>query len=325
MKKHPKQIANYSILKEKLSKKYPHDIENYVLGKAAFIKSIDVRAAYEETTPPILHKTPRRKSIWSEKEILHAMHANIHLQMSCFAKYLTTMELLFEPDATVVQSTVLDDTYNFVLNARFNEKNAKNRTRHILSLFASKKLPLSWWVGPLDRPDHLEEILLQEGLTFKEENIGMALYLNNKALPSSSTTIERVETKEQLMNFCDVITELGIPKECASEIYQKIPPFLYEQESSFEIHLRRENGKAVSTGILVLHANVAGIYYIITALKERKKGFGTDMMYHLLHRAKKRGYTLATLQASAMGKELYKKIGFQPLCSYKEYSNFYSD
>lgn len=42
---HPVEAQEYSDLKRKLAKKYPHDIEGYMDGKDEFIKDIDRKAA----------------------------------------------------------------------------------------------------------------------------------------------------------------------------------------------------------------------------------------------------------------------------------------
>lgn len=41
---HPSKALEYSYLKEKLAEKFPNDIESYIKGKDAFIKSIDEEA-----------------------------------------------------------------------------------------------------------------------------------------------------------------------------------------------------------------------------------------------------------------------------------------
>lgn len=80
------------------------------------------------------------------------------------------------------------------------------------------------------------------------------------------------------------------------------------------------DGIPAVTGILVTHANVAGIYYVTTCPQQRKKGFGTAMMEHLLERAQAKGYFIATLQASSEGISLYERLGFKPCCQFLEYN-----
>ncbi|MFW9875877.1 MAG: GNAT family N-acetyltransferase [Candidatus Thorarchaeota archaeon] len=102
-------------------------------------------------------------------------------------------------------------------------------------------------------------------------------------------------------------------------IFKNIPENIYQGKSPFRMYIGSYNGKIVTTGVLVFHADVAGIYYIVTDPKERRKGYATDMMNYLLNEAKKENYEIAVLQASEMGKEVYKKIGFEECCVFQEF------
>ena len=52
----------------------------------------------------------------------------------------------------------------------------------------------------------------------------------------------------------------------------------------------------------------------------RRKGFAEQMMVNLLHWSTEQQFTYATLQASAMGKGLYLKLGFEEQFTMKNYS-----
>ena len=84
-------------------------------------------------------------------------------------------------------------------------------------------------------------------------------------------------------------------------------------------------GYPVVTGILLLHANVAGIYCLMTRLEYRKKGYGTEMTNFLLRQAKEKGYYMATLQASLNGRSIYQKLGFKTQCRFVEWACSYWD
>lgn len=80
------------------------------------------------------------------------------------------------------------------------------------------------------------------------------------------------------------------------------------------------NDAPVVTGILIFHAQIAGIYCVMTNPSHRKKGYGTEMMISLLKRAQEKRYHVSTLQASASGRGLYQRLGFQQNCRFIEYS-----
>ncbi len=321
LRKYPEKTVEYSELKSNLAQQFPHDIEQYILGKARWIKNIDRLAAEEFTKPFHRQKKGLRRRFESRSEILQAMEANMHLHMTYFAKYLPNMELIFEPDVTVIRSAIQDDTFNYVLFAKFNENNVHNRVSHIVSLYKKHRLPFSWWVGELDTPSDLASALIKEGLLFKEENVGMFLACD-AFQPKTHIPLlkfKRALSLKELQDFCHVIVEIGGNPRAFELIYSKLPSTLYGEGASFEIYIGYVDGHPVSTGVLVLDANVAGIYYVATIPSQWKKGYGTAMMEHLLNRAKTQGYHMAILQASHEGKSLYKKLGFKEICVFKEY------
>ncbi len=321
LRSHPDKMIEYSQLKESLARQMPHHIYQYTLKKEKFVKSIDFLAA--SAASPIVNgqETPKRKR-WTQDQILKAMEANSHLHMTYYPKYIPSMEIIFEFDATVVQSQISDDTFNYVLSAHFTENNADWRIAHIINHYKKKSLPFSWWVGPSDTPENLSDLLNQHGLRFKEDNVGMYLVLDHFHPPATSPLFfQRVDSAEQMKDFAHVILEFGLDPKIHELIYSQLPPVLYRGAAPFQFYVGYLDGVPVATGSLVLHANVAGIYYVITSSSHRKKGFGTAMTEHLLEQAKAKKYSISTLQALAEGKGLYERLGFKTLCSFKEYSH----
>jgi ribosomal protein S18 acetylase RimI-like enzyme len=257
-----------------------------------------------------------------ELTILKAMEENMRFHMTYFAKYVATVELYSQNDVVVVRSDIADDTFNYVISAHFNKDELNNRVSEILKIFKNPPVPFSWWVGPSAISDILINTLLSHGLIFLEENVGMYLYLNEFApsLKKNTLTFQRVRTLSDLKDFSSVVSNNGGHPEIFDKLYSKILPFLYQEEACFEMYTAYLEKVPIVTGILLLHANVAGIYYVITEAKYRKNGYGTEMMAYLLQRAKIQGYSLATLQASEDGKGLYRRLGFQECGVFKEYS-----
>ncbi len=319
---HPKVVEEYSELKRDLAKKYPENMFRYSLGKESFIKKIDYQAAMADQGKYLHRQVMDRKQSWSEEEILKAMEANMHLNMTYFAKYVPNMKIVFEPDVTVVSSDIPDDTFNYVIGAEFKESNVHERIMSTINHYRKKQVPFSWWVGERDTPSQLQNELMAQGLSLKEDDIGMYLILD-KPLPgldSSEITITRVLDENGLRDFSAVFAELSGYQNIYEHFYTNIPHILIAEGAPFEMYVGYLDGAPVMTGILVLHANVGGIYYVMTAPNQRRKGFGTHMMKCLIRRAKEKGYHMVTLQASADGKGLYEKLGFQSICRFAEYA-----
>lgn len=325
LRSHPDKIKEYSDLKQQLAKQFPHDIQRYTIGKEKFIKSIDIEAAWQTSPETSEEKEKPKKETWDLEEIIHAMEVNMHLQMIYFAKYIPFMEIVFEPDVTVVRSQIPDDTFNYVLSAHFTEENAPNRILHVLDHYKQFHLPFSWWVSESDSPSTLGDLLLNQGFTLKEKNIGM--YIDLSTFHFSPTTsplsFHRIESSLHLKAFADVIVaiqEFEEPLQLFDLIYSHLPPVIYRGKSSLEMYVAYLEDIPVVTGILVTHANVAGIYYVATIPEQRKKGIGTAMMQFLLNRAKEKGYFISVLQASDQGLSLYERLGYKRCCQFLEYA-----
>lgn len=319
LNKHPEMANEYGQIKQRLIKQFSANSELYSRGKDEFIKKIDIMAA-KESSSNILAATNRpRKNSWTEKEILQAMEENFHLQMTYLAKYIQSVRVTLLPDVTVVFSELADDSFNFILSARFNEFNVDDRVSQILPMFKKSQLPFSWWVSPFDTPGTLTDVLLSKGLVTKEEDVGMHLFIDQftPLTAVSSLTFRRVNSLPLLKDFSNVIVTMGCHPDSFDKIYSKAPLILYQDGACFEIYAAYENDTPVTTGILVLHANAAGIYYIATVPAHRKKGYGTAMMQYLIQRARDKGYHLAVLQASREGKPLYERLGFKECCVFK--------
>lgn len=263
-----------------------------------------------------------KKNTWSKAGIIQAMTANMHFHMTYFAKYVSIMNIKEELDVTVVMANVADDTFNYVLGARFEEQSAPQRIADILGLFKKKNLPFSWWVSERDTPKSLPSFLEEEKLSFKEEDVGMSLLLTSTSWKRKiqGLSIKQVLDLTSLKDFADILVSVGGSPQGYEKVFKQVPSSLYAKGAPLEMYVGYLENTPVVAGALVLHADVAGLYYIMTRPDHQKQGYATEMMISLLMKAKAKGYHMATLQASASGKSLYQKLGFQPECRFFEYA-----
>ena len=302
---HPNEVKGYSELKHKLAQECTH-INQYTLGKSAFVKEIDTKAVAKMGLWP--HHNRRRKEVWSEWEMKEAMRINVTSFFGYYAPYTPLLEAPFEPDIALFNSDIPHDEFNNVFDARFENG---ERIQHVTKQFNH---PFSWWIYDLDTPVNLDEQLVAHGYHQKGEVVGMVAPI--ESYPEATNKIERVLTHSQLKTFF----HLHNPTPIFNPLIESLSPHLIEEGAPMEIYLLYEKGKPVTTGIAYFHANVVGIYYLLTEESHRKKGYAKQMMHHLLNRAKSLGYHLATLQSSKMGQPLYTQLGFTPLSTYKEFT-----
>ncbi|CRX39570.1 GNAT family N-acetyltransferase [Estrella lausannensis] len=322
LKENKEDRDSYSKLKLALAEKFPSNIQRYCLGKELAIKLIDIKAAEALSERISAPEAPLKKENWTPDEVLKALELNMLRQMTTFAKYVPNMEIVFQKDAVCLRSNINDDTFNIVLAANFPKAKAAHRVKLITDLYTSQKLPFSFWIGPSDKPADLDQHLKAAGLHLKEEDIGMAMPMDDftKTQTPAGLTLKRCKNKEDLLEFCKVLESVNISPHAYQQIYSPLPEILYNGDSPFEMHTAAIEGKPIATGMLVLSANVAGIYYVAVHPEERRKGYGRAMMEHLLERAKERGYLMAVLLSSKEGKLLYENFGFKDLCLFKEYA-----
>lgn len=80
------------------------------------------------------------------------------------------------------------------------------------------------------------------------------------------------------------------------------------------------DGRIVGTCTLSLGAEVGALYCIAVNPSDRRRGIGTASTQEALRLPKESGRRIATLQASAEGELLYRKMGFKTISRYRLYS-----
>lgn len=255
-----------------------------------------------------------------ETKIINSIKKNLYFQISYFQPHVPGMRI-FMNGAAIKLTDISDDTFNLVINSCFTSQNIHKKIDETIRIFKNKNLPFSWWVGPKDSPDNLKEILIKKGFKFKENSYGM--YIDLKALqlkPLVKLKIKQVLNVKELKEFDDAHVKSFRNSKAFDVIFSKIPESAYGKKAPFRFYVGYFNEKAVTTGVLVFHANVAGIYFIVTLPEERNRGYATEMMHFLLDRAKKENQAIAILQATEKGKNLYEKIGFKYCCLFEGFA-----
>jgi len=74
------------------------------------------------------------------------------------------------------------------------------------------------------------------------------------------------------------------------------------------------NGKPAAVALALHHNQDAGISFVATIPKARRKGLATTVMRQALQEAARQGCTTTTLQATDVGEKLYTNLGYRHLC-----------
>jgi len=75
-------------------------------------------------------------------------------------------------------------------------------------------------------------------------------------------------------------------------------------------------GKPACTSALLVTGDIAGIYWVATREPHRRRGLGGAMTLHAARAGGARGCKKASLQATALGSPVYRRLGFTPTRDY---------
>jgi ribosomal protein S18 acetylase RimI-like enzyme len=191
-----------------------------------------------------------------------------------------------------------------------------------ISYFRERNATWEWMVGSNSISDPSPASLEKHGLVLHGESIGMAINLHtmSRDIPSIdslniapasddgtlrawvNTMIEGFESPELYPTFVDLECSLG-----------------YHQPS-YRRYLGFLNQQPVATSALYLGEKVAGIYCVSTLPTARKLGIGAAITLYALHEALAAGYHIAVLQSTQMGRNVYRRLGFQEFSTLRGYS-----
>jgi ribosomal protein S18 acetylase RimI-like enzyme len=231
-------------------------------------------------------------------------------------------ELYDSPQLTWLLTGIPHPFLNNVLRTQLAPDNVDDIIAQTLAYFRSRNVTqLSWWTEPGTQPADLAERLLAHGLAYTDGGPGMAVELSalNEDLPAPvELVVEPVaddDTLEQWVQALVVGFELSGSERASFDLYRGL---------GFDLPLRSYvgclKGEPVATAQLFLAAGVAGIYCVATVPQARRRGIGTAMTLAALREARDMGYRTGILQSSDLGLDVYRRLGFQPICNV---SHFY--
>src|SRR5437660_7546739 len=109
----------------------------------------------------------------SPESLRAAVETSLVATWMALASASPVMSVTEEPDILRYESGVPFPVLNGVLRARLQSAEADNRIDQTLEHFASRRLPMTWWIGPGAEPDDLSARLQSRGLS-ELRRIGLA-------------------------------------------------------------------------------------------------------------------------------------------------------
>jgi ribosomal protein S18 acetylase RimI-like enzyme len=180
--------------------------------------------------------------------------------------------------------------------------------RRAREYFDGKKLPYRITVRD-DLVGDCADGLRAAGYREVERMPGMLLRpIRNGSKPQSQLRVRPVETREELAQFqVTAFAGFGLPAAAGSQ-------FLTEQlwaRPNLRFYLGTIGGEPACTSALVTTESVAGIYWVATLEAFRRRGLGEAITWEAVRGGIDAGCDVASLQASALGEPVYRRMGFE--------------
>ena len=166
------------------------------------------------------------------------------------------------------------------------------------------------------RPPDLGGRLIAHGFEYVGDDIGMSVDLSE--LPErvpvpENLVIERVHDEAGLAAWVEALGsgfgEGPVEAEWVGEMYRRLG-----FEGPWRHYLGILAGEPVATATSFFGAGVAGIYFVCTVERARRRGIGAAVTLAALREARKMGYGVGVLGSSEMGYPVYRGLGFEEYC-----------
>lgn len=181
------------------------------------------------------------------------------------------------------------------------------------TIYLSKNLQPIFRITPLACPENLDKILVSYG--YEKKDLSSVQTLSLLPFNTSATHTVKIwlelsqEWLDNLVHFAAIPLQYW---ETLTEILLNIP-----SKKCFAI-LYKDN-QAVACGLGVLERQYIGLFEIVTAQHQRKKGYGKELILNIIDWGKKQGATQAYLQVvmnNIPALNLYAKLGFKESYQY---------
>jgi GNAT superfamily N-acetyltransferase len=223
-------------------------------------------------------------------------------------------------DLALYRSGVPDAQLNGVLRLR-SAGSAGSGGLDVAASAAAQRLdgvPWLWWAGQDSYPD-LAADLLARGATEVETLPVMAVQLDRLSAvdPPPGLAIEKVQGPAALGEWVRCYApSFGLPPD-STEAMARAEAARLDPPGILVRFAGRMDGHVVGTSALHDRHGVAGVYAVTTARDFRRQGIATALSAAALNLGRQWGLRTATLQATAQGEPVYRRMGFTTVSQYR--------
>lgn len=256
----------------------------------------------------------------SPKRVALALDTN-KIAFGTFLSTLPHAALHDEPGLLWFETGIAHDVFNGVLQTRLSPEVLPTTIERVLAHFQQRCLPFHWHLGPCSQPATFGDLLEAHGIGHDEDEPGMAADLHslNEDLPAVSNLIIHPVINENLVYQWSRATYCGAPEEAIHHVFTAYSGLPLGPQSLLHLYLGTLDGEPVATVALFFAAGVAYIGRVVTVHAFRRRSIGTTMTLHAMQEARRAGYHIAVLNASSMGINIYRRLGFKECCLMSTY------
>lgn len=189
--------------------------------------------------------------------------------------------------------------------------------------FESTDRPFTLWIGKNQLNETVKSVLQNLNLYQLHSNSGMRLDLENNAMSFEvePSLIKLAISKEDIQAYATLLADLSTPADLnIIDFYDKASKTILEKSLPIQYALYYHQETAVAgVEMCITDQEIMGIYGLVTAKPHRNQGIGSALIKFALNQATNIGLKSIVLQASEMGAQWYKSLGFKTVTQYYEY------
>lgn len=185
-----------------------------------------------------------------------------------------------------------------------------------ISHFTSRQLPALICIPP-GVDEVTETLMVSRGYQLAKPHPGMTLYPISRPVEVSNNLEIRSVHNDKELAFFQATAEAGFGMPFS--LPQHLLSSRFRDHPNVTMFLGYIDEEPVCTSCLVVSGMIAGIYWVSTLPKFRRRGFGMAMSWYAVKTGQELGCELATLQASAMGRPVYEHMGFRITTDFNRY------
>ena len=152
------------------------------------------------------------------------------------------------------------------------------------------------------------------GLALNGSMPGMAMSPRPAPDPPTRLAIHRATGEARLADHRAVAAAgFGLPL----DVVERLMPAAMLGDPAVRVYVGIEDGVPVASSMTVRTDEILGVYNVATVAPARGRGYGTAMTWAAIADGDP-GVAIVILQASAMGRPIYERMGFRTVVEYEE-------